>query len=602
MKRREVLRYGVTLTGAFVLGALRIRAEEQRTAIVIGVDKAGDLPKLRAAKSGARQVAQWLKAQGFSVKLFVDEGKPVRVADLFEAIAAVVSQGNQNQLVIYFAGHGFINNYSEFWLLSQAPDNPNEAVSLVESVALARQSGIPNVVFISDACRSRSDSLRTERVRGSLIFPNNGGSPVPPSDVDQFLATLVGEPSWEVSVSESSSHYQGIYTSTFLDAFEHPDTAMIRKIDGKDVVPNYQLKQYLAREVPKRAQAVSISLNQRPDSLVMSGEGTYIGLAASSTPVNAATTPATIFDVARFELGNAGIAAFLADRPQPSSQSISIAAADTGFNAARDAIVQARGLPNESVARCGFSVSGIPLASVTASPGVAVKLKNVLDTAVVEVDLHDMPACSVALRFVNGTGTVLAALNGFLGKVVVDGGTVSNVSYVPVPENYRWDFYLNNEKHLTELHAAVATAARFGVFRIEGPRDKRDDAAGRFADRIRVLKGIDPTLGIYAAYAYDDAGLPKKVDSVANYMHGDLGVDLFDVTMLTGRLSVSSQPPVPFMPMLSQGWSLLRVKGVLLPAWGSAIPDHLIPGLWTTIDRTGMDIVENALRQSAVLA
>ena len=242
MERREFLRYGVTVTGALALGVFKVSAAQPRSAIVIGVDKAGDLPPLRAAKSGAREVARWLHNEGFSVKLFVDENQPVRVAELFDAVNAIVSQGNQGQLVIYFAGHGFINNYSEYWLLSQAPENPNEAISLVESVALARQSAIPNVVFISDACRSRSDSLRTERVRGSLIFPTSRGVPAAPADVDQFLATLVGDPSWEATVSESSGVYQGVYTTTFLDAFRFPDIKMIRQVDGKNVVPNHQLK------------------------------------------------------------------------------------------------------------------------------------------------------------------------------------------------------------------------------------------------------------------------------------------------------------------------------------------------------------------------
>jgi len=146
----------------------------------------------------------------------------VRASDLCDGVSGLVSRGNLNQLAVYFAGHGFINSYSEHWMLSQAPDNPNEAVGLVESVALARQSAIPNVVFIADACRSRSDSLCTERVPGSLIFPNRGGPPASPSDVDQFLAILVGDASWEVPVIESAGAYEGIDTGAFLDAYRFP--------------------------------------------------------------------------------------------------------------------------------------------------------------------------------------------------------------------------------------------------------------------------------------------------------------------------------------------------------------------------------------------
>src|SRR5439155_19192124 len=132
----------------------------------------------------------------------------------------------------YFAGHGFISNYSEFWMLSKAPGNPNEAVSLRESVELARSSRLTNVVFISDACRSRADDLGTERVRGSLILPNRGGTAGRPADVDVFLATLVGRSSFEASVAESAAQYEGIYTSVFLRAFSQPDDAMVSTVAG----------------------------------------------------------------------------------------------------------------------------------------------------------------------------------------------------------------------------------------------------------------------------------------------------------------------------------------------------------------------------------
>jgi hypothetical protein len=164
--------------------------------------------------------------------------------------------------------------------------------------------------------------------------------------------------------------------------------------------------------------------------------------------------------------------------------------------------------------------------------------------------------------------------------------------------------YEYEAKRLDELHATVATAARFGVFRIEGPKAARNSTAAQMADRIRLLKGIDPTLGLYAAYAYADAGLMEQVRSVRGYMRGDLGVDLFDVAMLSGDLSGKPpgdpRGPYPFCPMLSQGWALLRVKDVRLQEDVVPVRDHLRPGLWTTLDREGMTIAEKALRDGRV--
>jgi len=231
---------------------------------VIGVDKAGDLPKLHGAASGARQVSDWLRGEGFNVTLFADGDGSVRVNDVYDAVAAIVNRGTTEQLVVYFAGHGFISNYSEFWMLSNAPGNPNEAVSMRESIELAKASAIPNVVFISDACRSRADSIGTERVRGSLIFPNRSLNPSSVADVDVFLATLVGDSAFEVPVSTSAPEYEGIYTRAFLGAFIEPDNSMVRTVNGLLVVPNNHMKAYLEREVRRRAEAVSIQLRQVP--------------------------------------------------------------------------------------------------------------------------------------------------------------------------------------------------------------------------------------------------------------------------------------------------------------------------------------------------
>jgi hypothetical protein len=115
------------------------------------------------------------------------------------------------------------------------------------------------------------------------------------------------------------------------------------------------------------------------------------------------------------------------------------------------------------------------------------------------------------------------------------------------------------------------------------------------------MKGIDPTLGLYAAYAYADAGLPDQVRSVREYMRGDLGVDLFDVAMLSSSTrSWTSSQMFPFFPMLSQGWSLLRVCGAKLDEGLAEAHNHLLPGLWTTLDAVGSGIVELALRAGRV--
>jgi hypothetical protein len=610
MKRREFVGASLTAAAAIALRkSLAQTSSKNRAAVVIGVDKVGDLPKLKAASSGAASVAQWLSGEGFEVKLLSDVDKPVKASDVFDTISALVNRGTLEQLVIYFAGHGFLNSYSEYWLLSGAPDNPNEAISVNESVFLAKQTAIPNVVIISDACRSKADSLRTERVRGSLVFPNSHAPPQVTADVDILYATLVGDPSWEVSVQESTTGYEGIFTATLLDAYRRPDASMVSVIKGSNVVPNARLKPYLSREVPLRAHAASILITQRPDIQVVSGDATYIARVkgADRLPTTAATPPATLGAVATASLERLDSGIHL---PAPGPwkggpalpDALSQLAEVSGFTEATHRIIESRGAPEAFLGRTGFAIFGQRLASVSTVPGMQVKPANISpDRATVELNVGGGNSASVGLRFADGTGCVLAALGNFIGNVVVDDHGVSSVTYEPSHSNIALrSEYERDAGRLDALHATVATAARFGVFRIEGGKKNRQ-AAAQMGDRIRVMKGIDATLGLYAAYAYASADLTEQVISVNGFMHALYAATFFDVAMLAGTLSGKhvpvSGPQVPFCPMLSQGWSLLRVKDVRLPEGMEIARDHLRSSLWTTFDGEGMRIVEGLLLQ-----
>jgi hypothetical protein len=498
MKRREFItlnaRFAAVLASSVGLSGQPVKS---RAAVVIGVDKAGNLPKLRAAASGAQSIANWLNGEHFDTKLFIDTSGPVQVNDIYRAIASKVNEG-VDQLVVYFAGHGFISNYSEFWMLSDAPENPNEAVSLTETKELAKSCRISNVVFISDACRSQAESLGTARVRGSLIFPNKGGPQTSVANVDVFLATLVGDSSYEVPVSTSAPQYEGIYTASFLSAFSHPDEDMVRKIGGVSVIPNKNMKSYLAREVPRRAAAASVQLRQIPDTQVVSGDDTYIGRVTGGLNVQRSVTEnLTIHDVASVELARVGVRG-LAGPPIPDDK-INAAKNATGYARAASTIhppVDAAPLKQLG----GIVVTGIRLKAAVSNPSATAEIilgpAGQPEATLVRWDLHGAPAASFALQFDNGSGTVVAGLRRFVANVSVSEGHVVNVTYAPAPETDFWSEYNAQRLRLNDLHASVAAAARLGVFRVDGStRDARDRASRQLADKIRILKGIDPTLG-----------------------------------------------------------------------------------------------------------
>lgn len=64
---------------------------------------------------------------------------------------------------------------------------------------LARYSGIPNVVFISDACRSIPDSRTGEMVQGIDAFPNYAEIEQI-SKIDYFKATSEALSAYEVQI------------------------------------------------------------------------------------------------------------------------------------------------------------------------------------------------------------------------------------------------------------------------------------------------------------------------------------------------------------------------------------------------------------------
>jgi len=607
MRRRDFI--GLSIASIAGLAATSVAAQGRRPAVraamVIGVNRAGNLPVLNAAASGARQVADWLRSEGFEVRLFTDHERSVGTRELINTMAELVNRGTLDQLLIYFSGHGFLNSYTEFWLLSGAPNDVNEAICLKESVELARQSAIPSVVFISDACRSTPTSLGTSRVRGSVVFPSSSARSDIHTDIDQFLATHPGDPAFEISVSESAPEFQGIYTASFLNAFQNPNRSMVRTVDGLSFVPNRSLRLYLEVEVRKIAEEKSIRLPQRPDAIIESDYDTYIGRVTTVSPTPTGSSPATINDVANLELHRAG--ASLSDSARIMNvRELGDVASSTGYDSAQQLILRTQE-PRPppmfvSQLQTGLAVTGAALVAAVANPRIRVEILDAGDgdrrPAFARVDLGDESAGSVALHFANRNGTALAVLRGFIASVTVDDGKVNNVSYIPSQGSSRRLEYERERDRLDRLRAAVATSAKFGQLRIEGEPQTRNQMAEQLADRIRVLKGLDPTLGIYAAYAYADAGLMEKVRSVRDFMRDDLRADLFDVVMLSSSemRPIVTEQLLPFCPMLSQGWNLLRVKDVRLSPKIAGVRDHLQSALWTTFDETGMRMIGSALQ------
>jgi hypothetical protein len=374
---------------------------------------------------------------------------------------------------------------------------------------------------------------------------------------------------------------------------------MVDTIGELSYVPTRKLEPFLESDVERRAQEKSIRLNQRPDSIIESDETAYIGRAVKI--IGSQPTPqrqVSIRDLVNSELQSAGSGLFSPVRIM-SSVEVQKIAAETGFDKARDLVRQTQ-TTRSFETQAGFIIFGASVGAVASSRNLEVEIlrpDGTSEPGLVRVRLRNGDIGSVAISFGNGNATILAAIYGFVGSVLVEEGKVTNVSYLPAVNAERWSDYTQVRDQLDRLRTAVATAAQYGEFRVDGGPEVREKSAEQLADRIRVLKGIDPTLGLYAAYAYFDVGLRQKVRSVRDFMRADLGADLFDVALLA-RVDIPDRRMVPFCPMLTQGWNLLdSLKAIRVPE-ANELRSHLRPALWTTFDGDGFGIVQQVLQRS----
>ena len=586
-----------------------------RLAIVIGVNAPKAPAPLKGAVEDAKKFATWIARQGFEVKSFTDDVAPVTFASVFAEVERAVGARTYSQIVLYFAGHGLQNGGSEIWLLSGAPNNPNEAISVEATVMAARESGLQNVVFISDACRSIPAGMQFSRVDGGSIFPNNQLDRNTRPEIDRVFATLPSLVAVEAALADDAARREGIFTREFMRSFLDPPAALIEQVleNGQsiEVVTNRKLKALLRELVEDAAFTEMPKAGQLPEFILESVEA-YVGR-VERAPKDLDIKFALPGDLKINELLPGTRRGPARRRPRPSAPSVA-AVAQRAIDLARErqgtaqaAADAAQGIdPNLGLAetinlfsadvpvekfetQTGFSVTGARI-RVAKCPNFPAET---LGQEFVRLWPIGAASASVLIEFDNGNGTVLPGLRGYIGHIFVDKGVVINVNYVPSTNSERWVEYTKVREQIEGLRAAVAAAAGLGVFRIS-----RDEAAS-FAERIRYLKAYDPTLGLYAAYAYAGAGLNEDVRSVRQYMREDLKTELFDVAMLDQRgvspRETGPQTILPFCPMLRQGWSFVAVRDARLSEVVLAARDWLLPALWTTFAPEGVRLLQDAI-------
>jgi hypothetical protein len=565
----------------------------RKAAVVIGVDRPGHYSPLRSAATGAKEVAEWLVGEGYDVTCLTDETGPVTAQDAKEAIKKYVTvPPRYHMLVIYFSGHGEYHARADHWLFSHAPIETDDAINLEGAMDLAKYSGVRNVVFISDACRSLPDSRTGALVMGIDAFPNFPEI-TSASDIDYFKATSESLPAFEGDVD---GKIQGFLTYALKSAFVSPQPKMVHELlEGGQtikVVPNRRLKEFLQAKVNDVIATKPSVQSQMIDVNVPSADDIYLSRILgppASVPVTKGFPLSPTLGIGDAAAG--AVTRTLSHRSSPARATVKeLDVDDVAYTDPQAAGMYASRLPDYAVghfeSKCGFTLHGARVVRAVCTRGAANARVELLEQGNGEniaavFRLWDVgPAVTVAVEFANGKCGILPALAGYIGHAVYEGEGLANVSFVPSSNHERYGGYEHRKEDIDRLRAMVSLAVTHNTFNVSSERE-----AITLAEEIRIEKAMDPTLGLYAAHAFSQARQDELVRSVLAYMRQDLGADLFDVQLLASRVwnpAEANMYTVPFCPILTQAWNLLRPRGRTLPAVLTRAMPYLCNSLWTT--------------------
>lgn len=585
--------------------------ELRKAAVVIGVGNVGDglFTPLNSAEVAKAFKEKILDKNGYDIELVTDSERPVKASDVEEAINKFVSNPpTYDLLLIYFCGHGFWHARSDHWLLSGAPTLTSQAVNLNGAMDLARYSGIPNVIFISDACRSISHTRQGSQIRGIDAFPNYS-EVTHISKIDYLKATSEDRAAYEIDG-------KSVLTSALTLAYESPSNEIVRIINNVHVVPNRQLENFLQSKVNELLKGTNKT--QQIEVNVPSNDDVFISIVLGEIPQDGRDIPSPSPDV-----DNIGVAAAMLVNDALSVKT-GLFYADDPLREFKDDLLRefklatlkpvSQRLPQGDIeqikSHTGFLIHGTVVDRSVCTNGQENATCEILahgdgnkNPGVIEVR-NVKPAVSISVQMENGKCAIFAAIYGYIGHIIVDAQGVSNVSYIPSADNDIFESkyyerlmgYQSKKQRIDYFRSIVALAIDHNTFRIQNKNE-----AKKLAQQIRTDKATDPTLGIYAAHAYYQSGNEKEVLDVLKFMRKDLHADLFDVNALASRQlnqkkDNSKMPIVPFCPMLTQTWSLLRPRGIIISPIFDELTPYLCNSLWTTFQSEAADKIFQAIQ------
>lgn len=222
-------------------------------ALVIGIGNYKHLPRLKTAVNDAKAVADVLRQDyGFTVKLLLDPARDDIVDTLDEYRAAL---GQADNLLIYYAGHGWVDEDSNrgYWLAADArPNRRSKWVSNATITDTLKTLQAKHVMVVADSCysgtlirgapvglRSGNYWRRMAKKRARVALTSGGLEPV--ADIgggghSPFATAFIGALKGNAAVMDGTTLFNEVRRPVMLSADQTPEYSDVRRAghDGGD--------------------------------------------------------------------------------------------------------------------------------------------------------------------------------------------------------------------------------------------------------------------------------------------------------------------------------------------------------------------------------
>lgn len=591
-----------------------------RAAILIGINQVNGLPILNDAVDGAKRMFAWVETQSIpinQISLITDENEPVTIGLIQAAIARFLEPvAGIEQLIIYFAGHGLNKDSGEIWLLSQGLTWANESVHVARSVDYARQSIIPHIIFISDACRTAAAGITQQSVMGAPIFPLAGGGSTAKA-VDQFFACALGNPALEVQEqnSENASVFRAVYTDALLELLNGKDPSIINPAnDGKQpdgLIRPWPLNRALPNQVAKLlvSKGLHTKISQSPEARISSDPDSAwiarLSLPRLTVPrVSAALVVSTDHErKADFNVYNRTM--------HPTSQkpwheqSLSEWIDTTLGTLMKGGNIPTTDMPDrarEIVSSVHRRCAELPSLSLETQCGVrlhggravgAFSTKTQIRWSMEGKILQASPKSSdtyTLLVLEDGTGLAIPLLPEFIAEVHINNSQVEHISYEAYHTSPFYDTNPKNRIAQRYLREFLGKTIELGILH------PSRETLTKLTNHSMMTIMPDPVLLLYLAYALNDKGM---FDQLKQLLIDNQVEPLFDVKLVacmpSERLeklgNLSSK-----IPLLARGWSSLPYHQLGNIATDmESLSQMRKPSLWTHFTAAAVPILQQEL-------